>query len=297
MSLLWRAVQASNAQYDPPEFLNRVGVKMLPTTHSDSGWDVFSLEYAVETPIDTVFDDSSMRQYERMFNFLWKIKRVEHSLSTVWRRSMNLANKMAMVPGLDRLLHASHMLRGQMNRFVDNLHTHLKFEAIEASWHEFIAQIGGARDLDLLIRAHAAYLQNLEKKLFLSKSSTVILTQIHQLSEVVLRFAYFQSKLLTDAEEIADQINEQYNGDFDPKQDIADLDQELLEQSRAIVRNARGRLADIHSIFQQRMQVLLATLTERGIDDFCFILDFNRFYADSSEKERGTQERRPLRTA
>lgn len=52
--ILEAAVRATNAQYDSPEVLHRLDVRMLDLSPGDQGWDVFSLHYHVDGPIGTV---------------------------------------------------------------------------------------------------------------------------------------------------------------------------------------------------------------------------------------------------
>ncbi|MBA0697818.1 hypothetical protein Goari_021343, partial [Gossypium aridum] len=83
--LLESAIRSSNAQYDDPDILDRLRVKMMPHGTGDRGWDVFSLEYDARVPLDTVFTESVMTRYLRIFNFLWKLRRVEHALIGAWK--------------------------------------------------------------------------------------------------------------------------------------------------------------------------------------------------------------------
>jgi gamma-tubulin complex component 3 len=59
---------------------------MLEYSHGEIGWDVFTLEYKVDAPIDTVLDPDSMVAYMKVFNHLWKLKRLEGTLSRGWMR-------------------------------------------------------------------------------------------------------------------------------------------------------------------------------------------------------------------
>ena len=52
--LLETAIRASNAQYDDPNILNNLRVKMMPHHNGDRGWDVFSLEYNARDPLNTI---------------------------------------------------------------------------------------------------------------------------------------------------------------------------------------------------------------------------------------------------
>lgn len=58
------------------------------SSSGERGWDIFSLDYHVEAPISTVLTSSVMKQYLKIFNFLWRVKRVEHTLSHTWRLHM-----------------------------------------------------------------------------------------------------------------------------------------------------------------------------------------------------------------
>ena len=43
------------------------------------------MEYVVDDPLSTVFTEQAMGKYLRVFNFLWRLKRVEHSLCATWQ--------------------------------------------------------------------------------------------------------------------------------------------------------------------------------------------------------------------
>ena len=50
------ATRASNAQFDPPEILDKLRVATARAVGSEeTGWDVFSLRYATSAPLDVVF--------------------------------------------------------------------------------------------------------------------------------------------------------------------------------------------------------------------------------------------------
>lgn len=73
---------------------------MLDYQHGEIGWDVFTLEYKVDAPIDTVLDPDSMIQYQRLFNHLWKMKRVEGVLTAGWSRISSGAKTFLRIPGV-----------------------------------------------------------------------------------------------------------------------------------------------------------------------------------------------------
>ena len=59
---------------------------MLEYSHGEIGWDVFTLEYKVNPPIDTVLDQEVMGNYLKLFKHLWQLKRIEKALNLGWMR-------------------------------------------------------------------------------------------------------------------------------------------------------------------------------------------------------------------
>jgi gamma-tubulin complex component 3 len=97
------AIRSSNAQNDPPDVLRRLDARMLEYSHGEIGWDVFTLEYKVDAPIDTVLDPGSMMKYLKLFNHLWKMKRIESALSRGWMRVAGGTKTFLRVPGHSRI--------------------------------------------------------------------------------------------------------------------------------------------------------------------------------------------------
>ena len=52
--MLEGALRSSNAQFEPSFILDRIGVRLLEASPGDSGWEVFSLDYAIDTPLNAV---------------------------------------------------------------------------------------------------------------------------------------------------------------------------------------------------------------------------------------------------
>ena len=94
------AIRSSNAQYDDAAVLKCLDVRLMEVSPGDSGWDVFSLDYRVSAPVNTILTPATMHQYLKLFHFLWRLKRVEHALSATWRRQMTSPSTLPKdVPG------------------------------------------------------------------------------------------------------------------------------------------------------------------------------------------------------
>ena len=85
------AIRSSNAQYHHPDFIGRLDVKLLPAQDKDRGWETFLLDYKVSdsTPLATIFTDEVMGCYSKIFCFMLKLKKIQHSLSLSWGVTMS----------------------------------------------------------------------------------------------------------------------------------------------------------------------------------------------------------------
>lgn len=64
----------------------------LTTITADSGWDIFCLHYRLDAPVNSVINDNAVLEYQKIFDFLWRLKRTEFSLSASWTKDMNLGH-------------------------------------------------------------------------------------------------------------------------------------------------------------------------------------------------------------
>lgn len=164
---LEHAIRGSNAQYDSAEVLRRLDARMLQLSHGDIGWDCFTLEYKIDAPVDVVVSDWGNRQYLKVFNFLWRVKRVEFALSSTWRR-VTTGSRGVLQTRRRNVAQAWRHVRGhlaEMVHFVGQLQYYILFEVIESSWTELQKRL--RRDdttLDDVIHAHTKYLESITHK-------------------------------------------------------------------------------------------------------------------------------------
>lgn len=121
-------MRATNARYDWSESLQRLDVRTLDLSPGDVGWDVFSLHYHVDGPISTVFTGEAMLKYLRVFNFLWRGKRMEYCLASMWREQTSNARLLQPIRVLGGVLHQSQLLLSSMIHFISQLQYYINFE-------------------------------------------------------------------------------------------------------------------------------------------------------------------------
>jgi gamma-tubulin complex component 3 len=166
-SQLEHAIRHSNAQYDDPEVLRRLDARMVELGSGEIGWDSFTLEYKISPPCDVVITQWASMQYLKVFNLLWRIKRVEFSLSTTWRRCMT-GSRGVLSSVEDKVggdWKRARCVIAEMVHFVNQLQYYILFEVIEASWDKLqMAMNKQDSTLDDLIEAHKKYITSITHK-------------------------------------------------------------------------------------------------------------------------------------
>ncbi|KAK7470598.1 Microtubule-nucleating Tub4p (gamma-tubulin) complex component [Stygiomarasmius scandens] len=187
------AIRSSNAQNDPSDVLRRLDARMLEYSHGEIGWDVFTLEYKVDPPLDTVIDLDSMVKYLKLFNHLWQMKRIEGTLSQSWMRIAGGARTFLRIPELDPSWHQIRVVMAEMIHLIRQMQAYCQLEVIECSWTtlvEFLNKREG--DLDAMIEAHKSYLGRLVKKIMLLTSKSgreeQVLNIVKDIFALILQF-------------------------------------------------------------------------------------------------------------
>ena len=208
------AVRASCAQHAEPTILDCLGVALMPHTSEETGWDAFSLAYKVAQPLDTVLTQEAMDKYLRIFNFLWRLKRVEHALSATWQdmkpSSPAVHDLVKSLGGdstrdLGRELRRCHVLRNDMAHFCTTLQYYIMFEVLEDGWGHFVERMQAATNLDALVEAHADYLDTVVEKALLGPQSQPLVRQLGAIFELMLQFKGFASRLQEMLQQAANQ--------------------------------------------------------------------------------------------
>ncbi|KAI8622527.1 Spc98 family-domain-containing protein [Chytriomyces sp. MP71] len=204
--ILESSIRASNAQHDDSDVLRRLDVRLLEVSPGDSGWDVFTLDYHTDSPINTVFPAQSMHQYMKLFTFLWRLKRVEHSLSVSWRKGMTEYSVYRGMNGLKQHFHLCSLVLSEMIHFVFQLQYYILFEVLECSWNELNAYVTKRTgDLDQLIGAHNKYLNNITSRGLLAATTGTnqnMFSMLISLFDIILRFQGAMEELVVLGEEI-----------------------------------------------------------------------------------------------
>ncbi|KAL1312294.1 hypothetical protein HN51_038924 [Arachis hypogaea] len=287
--LLETAVRASNAQYDDRDMLDRLRVKMMPHESGDRGWDVFSLEYDARVPLDTVFTESVMAKYLRIFNFLWKLRRVEHALTGAWKTmkpnciSYHSFTRLqsAVKKELDSTLRRCQVLWVEINHFISNLQYYIMFEVLEVSWSNFLSEMDVAKDLDDLLAAHDTYLDSIVEKSLLGELSQSLYKSLLVIFDLILRFRSHADRLYEGIQELQARITRSSQSSSEQGSWTADGRKALTQRAGEFLRNMGHDLEEIAKEYSSLQEEFISQFPVQKHVDLKFLffrLDFNEFY-------------------
>lgn len=270
-STLETAIRTSNAQYDDAEVLKCLDARMLELGHGDIGWDVFTLDYRVESPLDVVLlNQGDMTEYLRVFNFLWRIKRVSFSLYVGWRR-MSTGHRTIIGDLYNSDWQFVRRVFQEMMHFINELQYYINFEVVEMAWAELERSLSGKKStaltVDEIISAHRKYLNQITYKGLLGGGS--LIGEFHGILKGMLAFR----ECIDGLYEITVRMRMQQ------EQNNNQVPQSMVEKFDSICSRIRD---DLQVNFERSVEKLVHELGRQEDNEMKFLgvrLDFNRFYS------------------
>lgn len=98
-SLMDAAIRVTNAQYESEDIIKRLDLRLMYVSPSELGWDVCCLDYKFDGPLRTIFTEENSLRYMRIFNHLWRVKRMEYTTCGVWKQLIKSSRQFAAIPG------------------------------------------------------------------------------------------------------------------------------------------------------------------------------------------------------
>ncbi|XP_023803234.1 gamma-tubulin complex component 3 [Cyanistes caeruleus] len=304
--ILETAVRATNAQFDNPEILKRLDVRLLEVSPGDTGWDVFSLDYHVDGPIATVFTRECMSHYLRVFNFLWRAKRMEYILTDIWKGHMCNAKLLKSMPELSGVLHQCHILASEMVHFIHQMQYYITFEVLECSWDELWNKVQQAQDLDHIIAAHEVFLDTIIARCLLDSDSRVLLNQLRAVFDQIIELQNAQDAMYRAAlEELQLRLQfeerkkqRELEGKWGVTASEEEEENKRMKEFQDSIPKMCSQLRILTHFYQgivQQFLVLLTTSSDESLRFLSFRLDFNEHYKAREPRLRvslGTRGRR-----
>ncbi|KAF2073045.1 hypothetical protein CYY_005628 [Polysphondylium violaceum] len=263
------AIRNSNVQFDKPEFVNRLDISLLQDRPGSIGWDIFSLDYHVDTPLNTILSVNDIVRYKKIFHFLWGVKRVEYSLNSVWRKMRSSNNTLRLFNAyIATEIHQSHLIMNEMIHFISNFQYYIMFEVFECCWKNLENAVQHeAMDLDQLIDSHHQYLHDICTKIFLSNSESCY-ECFKKLLSIIIKFVTLQNNLIL--------LSNALNNSSPQQEQQALLSKELLNYKNHLHRLYQDYTSTLFK-FQHEISLLKINQDLNPIS-LSYMLDFNEYY-------------------
>lgn len=229
------------------------------------GWDAFVLTMPLNSPLNNLFDASTMKVYRRLFRMMFKVKVAEVSLKNAWRQSVALDRLIGGLQGVRaeevrawrEVAADAHLLGLQLNHFVMNLWSYLVSEVSTVAWDLLNKALSRCKSFDDMRVAHNTYLAYLTQRSLLHNDCANIRINIENVLTIVREYRGSQALLRS-----------------------------LLERGCGELLSIKRQYQGLTDEFHRSMSSLLTTLEEQHMqyDYLNFLLlrlNFNRFYHDT----------------
>ncbi|KAL0476593.1 hypothetical protein AKO1_006098, partial [Acrasis kona] len=187
-----QAAKRSGAESDP--FFEKFHVKFennknVSAQNQQQSWsntlelwtENLKLTCNVDWPLHLMFGSSVVEKYDKLFKFLFTIKRVQSQVHRAWLPLVQ--RKRSLGRETTALLH----LRSRMAFLIDNLCFYLHADVIEVQYEVLMERIKSTRDFEVALRSHEDYLQKIAAQCFLNKKQINVL---YKLFDMILKLCY-----------------------------------------------------------------------------------------------------------
>ena len=192
-SNLESAIRASNALLKDSENIKKLNIKLINPSPGDLGWDIFCLEYKVDLPLNIIFNSKLLRDYQKLFIFFWKIKRIKFSqINRILMKLKNLNTSSNINENnlfIEKAIRISIHFNQEIVHFITNLHNYFALEVLETQYKKLKNELNKANNLDELINKHRQFVNNIKRQCLLDEESISINKKIFSIFNIILKFS------------------------------------------------------------------------------------------------------------
>ena len=267
------AIKASNSDINDSENIKKLNLILLNASQGDIGWDIFCLEYNVQSPLNVIFSSKLLKDYQKIFLFFWKIKRIEYGQTNyIWKKIKNLninSNKIKKNSLLKKLIHASIRFNQEIVHFITNLHSYFSLEVLETQFKKLKLDLSEIADLNDLIKKHKIFVENIKKQCFLDDENKAIIIKISEIFDIIIKF----KKVFDVLYSFTYEINFENNYNLNRIKNI----EEYVKQIDNLYSEYKSKMVEFIQIIE--------LLGKGNIKYLAMKLDYNYYYS-SLEKEK-----------
>jgi hypothetical protein len=134
---------------------------------ASAGWAGLGLAYKVDFPLHLILTQDALGQYNRLFAFLFRFRRVGSALERLWPE-LNRARYKSLSREVEKVwLTPLRTLRSKMAFVLHNLETHVHVDVIAVEHSAMQVAMKQACDFDAVRTTHERYLRALRRRCYL----------------------------------------------------------------------------------------------------------------------------------
>ena len=283
-SNLESAIRASNAQYNDPDCLKKLNIKLINASVGDVGWDIFCLEYKVDLPLNVIFNNNLLKDYQKLFFFFWKIKRIEFSQNNhIWKKVKTFNQLInTKLDFMKKAVQISIHFNQEIIHFMSNYHNYFALQALESQYKKLVNELPKVNNLNELIEKHKSFLENIKKQCLLDEENKIISKKITNIFDIILRFRTIHDVL--------------YNFLVEHSYEAGNMNDSIMNQNRLKnIKEYLNQMVVLYKDFHTQIIELLNTIELIGKDNLNFLqikLDFNNYYSflEKEKEEKKNKE-------
>ena len=290
-SVLESAINSTNARYNDKDCLNKLNIKLLKALPGDIGWDVFCLEYNIELPLSVVISSRNILDYQKMFIFLIRIKRIEYAQNLEWRKIMTYSHDISndRYPFFKSKIKKSLKFNQQIMHFITSLHNYLTLEVLETQYKKLIKKIKNINSINELILAHNNFINSIKDKCFLdnkNNSNIIIYKKIISIFDIIQRFRTAQDVLIST---LLQKFNDLDEEEKSLNSDNVEENEGDINYNRRI-EESNKQINFLYDEFQDKIIDLISCMKNFGLKYLAMKLDFNYYYLNIESDKEGKEQ-------
>ncbi|PKA60719.1 Gamma-tubulin complex component 4 like [Apostasia shenzhenica] len=192
---------------------------------SVDGWDGIALEYSVDWPLHLFFTQEVLSKYQKVFQYLIRLKRTQMELEKSWANGMHQDHADFASHRRDRQncsvsqqrrqrIKPMWRVREHMTFLIRNLQFYIQVDVIESQWNSLQAHVQTSHDFTELVSFHQEYLSALISQSFLDIGSVSRI--LDSIMKLCLQFCwnieqYESNPNLSELEQIVEEFNKKSN--------------------------------------------------------------------------------------
>ena len=271
------AIKASNSDVKDSENIKKLNIILLNSSQGDIGWDIFCLEYNIQIPLKVIFSSKLLKDYQKIFLFFWKIKRIKYGqINHMWKKIKNLnynSNKIKTNSSLKKLIHTSIIFNQEIVHFITNLHNYFSLEVLETQFKKLKLDLSEIKDLDELIKKHKIFVENIKKQCLLDDDNKTLIIKISEIFDIILKF----KKVFDVLYSFTYEINYENNYNFKRIKNI----EEYVKQIDNLYSDYKNKIIEFIQVID--------LLGKNNIKYLAMKLDYNYYYS-LLEKEKNDEK-------